>query len=660
MPEHLGTSAMDPFRGNVAHDLDVPRDRDFAPEALDTLLRRSWTTPPGFWGWLSSVDHKSIGRRYIATAFINLLLAGMLAMVMRVQLAAPELRLLNPDLYNQVFTMHGTAMMFLFAVPMFEGAMIYLVPMMIGNRIIAFPRLNAFSYWIYLAGVLFLWGAFALGSGPDVGWFSYVPLAGPAFGVGKRPDVWAQMITFTEVSALAVAVELVVTIFKLRAPGMRVDRIPVFVWASLVTSFMIIFALPGVVLASTCLILDRLVGTHFFDVAQGGDVLLWQHLFWWFGHPEVYIIFLPALGFTSQLVETVSRRPVFGYPLIVLSIIATGLLSFALWVHHMFATGLPRLGDSFFTASSMSIAVPSGIVLFCWIATLASGRLRWSIPLGWILSFYLLFPIGGLTGVMLAAVPFDLQATDSYFVPGHIHFVLLGGAVAPLLGAAWMWFPKLTGRLLDPRLGMVQLVLFTGGVLLSFGPMLLLGMGGLTRRVWTYPDVPLWNLLNLLASLGGWAIGASFLVFLVAMLIAFRRPADAPADPWGAATLEWTLPSPPPPYNFLYPPVVVSRTPAWSDDGVQRVATGLRVDKKEILTTSAVDAEPDMRDPAPTPSIWPLIAAIVTSIIFVASIFTPKAISWGALPFAIALIGWLWPREVHAPVTTQLPQGAPP
>jgi cytochrome c oxidase subunit 1 len=638
----------------LAHDLEVPRDHDYDVATVAVQLQRVWEGPRGLWGWLTSVDHKSIGRRYIVTAFLNLLMAGLLAMIMRLQLMQPELRVLNPDLYNQFFTMHGTAMMFLFAVPMVEGAMIYLVPMMVGNRIIAFPRLNAFSYWMYLGGSLFLWISFALDSGPDVGWFAYVPLAGPEYGAGKRADVWAQMITFTEVSALAVAVEIVVTTLKLRAPGMRLDRVPIFVWSALVTSVMIIFALPGVVLASSCLILDRLLGTHVFNPAEGGDAILWQHLFWWFGHPEVYIIFLPSLGLASHVVETVSQRPAFGYPMIVLSIISTGLLSFALWVHHMFATGLPRLGNSFFSASSMSIAVPSGIVLFCWIATFASGRPRWSIPLGWIVSFFVLFPLGGLTGVMLASVPFDLQATDTYFIPGHIHFVLLGGAVAPLLGAAWFWFPKLTGRTLDPRFGLAQLVLYTGGALLSFGGMLLLGLSGLARRVWTFPDVPIWNALNMATSIGGWAIGASFIVFLVAIFRALARPADAAADPWGAATLEWTLPSPPPPYNFLYAPVVDSRTPAWTQRHEKMVATGLRVDQKEILATTIVDAEPDLRDPVPKPSIWPLLAAIVTSVIFVASIFTPDAITWGAIPFAVVMIGWLYPREAKSPLAAEL------
>src|SRR3954465_7912554 len=345
-------------------DTRRPHDNDLAPPKLDAVLEQTWRTPSGLWGVLTTVDHKIIGRRYIITAFAFLALGGILAALMRIQLAAPEARLMGPDRYNQIFTMHGSNMMFLFAVPVMEAMAVYLVPLMVGTRNIAFPRLNAFSYWMYLAGGIVLWAAFAIDMGPDVGWFAYVPLSGPQYAAGKRADIWAQMITFTEVSALAVAVELVVTIFKMRAPGMSLDRMPLFVWSMLVTSFIIIMAMPAIMIASTSLILDRLVGTHFFNPAEGGDVLLWQHLFWFFGHPEVYIIFLPAVGMVSTMIPTFARRPVFGYLALVMAVIATGILAFGLWVHHMFVTGLPRLGESFFTASSMAIAVPAGIQVF--------------------------------------------------------------------------------------------------------------------------------------------------------------------------------------------------------------------------------------------------------------------------------------------------------
>jgi cytochrome c oxidase subunit I+III len=363
--------------------------------------------------------------------------AGILALLMRLQLARPESRFLGPDLYNQIFTMHGTTMMFLFAVPIMQGLGVYLIPLMVGTRNIAFARLVAFSYYLFLFGGIMLYAAFLLNIGPDVGWFSYVPLAGPEYGPGKRADFWAQMITFTELSSLSIAVALIVTIFQLRAPGMSLNRIPLFVWSILVMSMMVIFAMPSVMLASTMLLMDRLVGTHFFNPAEGGDALLWQHLFWFFGHPEVYIIFIPALGIVSSIIVTFSRRQIFGYTAIVLSLVSTAFMGFGLWVHHMFATDVPQLGQSFFTAASMMIAIPSGVQIFCWIATLWAGRPRLQTPLLFVIGFFFVFVLGGLTGVMLAAVPLDLQVHDTFFVVAHFHYVLIGGAVFPLFGGLY-------------------------------------------------------------------------------------------------------------------------------------------------------------------------------------------------------------------------------
>jgi cytochrome c oxidase subunit 1 len=596
-----------------------------------------------------STDHKSIGRRYIVTAFLHLIFAGLLAMVIRAQLAFPSLRILGPDLYNQFFTMHGTVMMFLFAVPMVEGMMIYLVPLMVGSRIIAFPRLNAFSYWMYLIGGLFVWYAFLMNSGPDAGWFAYPPLSGPEFGVGKRSDVYAQMITFTEVAGLAVAVEIIVTILKFRAVGMKLQRMPIFVWASLVTCIMIVWSMPAIVTTSTFLILDRLVGTHFFNPAEGGDPLLWQHLFWYFAHPEVYIIFLPSVGLASHVVETYCRRRMFGYPAIVLALIAQGFLSFGLWVHHMYATGVPRVGNAFFQASSISIAIPSGTFLFCWLATFATSRVRIGLPILWIISFFVLFLVGGLSGVMLGSVPFDLQVTDTYVIPSHLHFVLLGGAVAPLIAAAWFYFPKITGRILDDRLGKWQWALFLLGCLVAFGAMFALGLSGMTRRVYTYSADSGWGLLNFVASLGGWAIGLSFLLFAINIVKSLMSPANAPANPHDASTLEWSVSSPPPAYNYARIPAVDSRTPVWDHREGMPFITGLRVDQREVLITSAIETHPEMRDHVPEPTLWPLIAAIVSGTVLILSIYTPHAITWGAIPVGIALLLWLYPRKILAP-----------
>jgi cytochrome c oxidase subunit 1 len=540
--------------------------------------------------------------------------------------------------------MHGANMMFLFAVPVMEAMAVYLVPLMVGTRNIAFPRLNAFSYWMFLAGGTLLWVAFALDMGPDVGWFAYVPLSGPQYAAGKRADIWAQMITFTEVSALAVAVEIVVTVFKQRAPGMSLDRIPLFVWSMLVTSFIIIMAMPAIMIASTCLIMDRLIGTHFFNPAEGGDVLLWQHLFWFFGHPEVYIIFLPAVGMVSTMVATFARRPVFGYLALVMALIATAILAFGLWVHHMFVTGLPRLGESFFTASSMAIAVPAGIQIFCWLATLWDGRPVFKTPLLFVIGFIVTFVVGGLTGVMVASVPFDTQVHDTYFVVAHFHYVLIGGAVFPLLGAVYYWFPKMTGRMMSERLGKWAFWLIVIGFNLTFFPMHILGLQGMPRRVYTYqPDMP-WYGLNMFVSLSAIILVAGFLVFFIDAIRSARRGAIAPDNPWDAPTLEWSTASPPPSFNFARMPVVSGANPLWEQPEIMAVASGLRTDRRELVVTTLTKAIPQAREASPRNSIWPLWTAVATSVMLIWSIFTPWAVVWGSIPVAMALIGWFWPK----------------
>jgi cytochrome c oxidase subunit I+III len=633
-------------------DLHRPFDTGLGDAELDAALVGSWGDPPGLWGWLVTTEHKRIAVRYIVTALGFFALGGILAGLMRIQLARPENGFIGPDLYNQMFTVHGTSMMFLFAVPVMESIGLYIVPLMLGTRNVAFPKLNAFGYWMYLFGGLFLYTSFFVNSGPDVGWFSYVPLAGPEYGIGKRADVWAQTVTFTEVAALVGAVQLVTTILKMRAPGMTIARMPLFVWAMLVTAFMIIFSMPAVVLASTMLIVDRLVGTHFFNYAEGGSSLLWQHLFWFFGHPEVYIIFVPALGMVSTIVTTFARRPVFGHLAIVLSMIATGFLGFGLWVHHMFATGLPRLGNSFFTAASMMIAIPSGIQIFCWIATLWGSRPALRTPLLFVIAFFVDFIIGGLTGVMLASVPLDLQVHDTYFVVAHLHYVLIGGAVFPLFGAIYYWFPKVTGRMLGERLGRWNFWLFFVGFNLTFFPMHILGLIGMPRRVYTYPADMGWGPLNLLATIGAGLIALSVLAFIANMAISLRRGSLAGANPWDAETLEWATSSPPPPYNFARLPFVTSLTPLWSERLTLTVVEGLRTDRREVLVTSVNDALPIQREQLPEPSIWPLAAAIVSSIVLVWSIFTPWAITYGAIPVLIVLVGWFWPKKPPEPEDT--------
>jgi len=624
---------------------------DFTGPALHEMLARTWSDAPGLWGWITTVDHKRVGRRYIVTAFVFLGLGGILALLMRLQLATPDSGLISADRYNQIFSMHGTTMMFLFAVPVMEAMAIYLIPLMMGTRQIAFPRLNAFSYWIYLFGGCFLWIAFVLNIGPEAGWFSYVPLAGPEYSPGKRTDVWAQLITFTEVAALAGAIELITTILKQRAPGMSLNRMPLFAWSILVTSFMIIFAMPAVMLASSFLISDRLVGTQFYNPTEGGDALLWQHLFWFFGHPEVYIIFIPAVGFVSQITETFTRREVFGYPLMVLAVVSIGLMAFGLWVHHMFATGLPRVGYSFYTAASMMIALPGGVQIFCWIASIWSGRPRWETPLLWVIAFIITFVMGGLTGVMVASVPLDLQLHDSYFVVAHFHYVLIGGAVFPLLGAVTYWFPKFTGRMMAEPLGKWNVALAFIAFHLTFFPMHITGLLGMPRRVYTYPAGAGWDTLNLLSSIGAFVFAASLLLFIGNAVTSLRNGRMAGANPWDAASLEWLPSSPPPTYNFAHIPRVESRTPLW--DGEPAVIPGLRTDKRELLVTTGVDALPDIRDASAPPNGWPLFAAIATTIMFTGSIFTPWAVVWGAALMAPPLILWFWPHDPLEPKPEQ-------
>ncbi|MDB5570152.1 MAG: cytochrome c oxidase, subunit [Hyphomicrobiales bacterium] len=620
------------------------RDTQLDAAELHARLARTWGSGRGLLAALSTVDHKIIGRRYIVTAFLFLFLAGLSAVAMRLQLARPESALMGPDLYNQLFTMHGTTMMFLFAVPVMEAFAVYLVPLMVGTRNIAFPRLNAFSYYVYVFGGLMLWVAFALNIGPDTGWFAYVPLSGPENSPGKRVDFWAQMITFTEVAALAVSVEIITTVFKQRAPGMTLDRLPLSVWTQLVTAFVVIFAMPAVMLASTMLILDRLVETHFFNPAEGGDALLWQHMFWFFGHPEVYIIFLPATGFVSSIVVTFSRRPMFGYLPMVLSVISVGFLSFGLWVHHMFTAGVPQLGASFFTGASMLIAIPNGVQIFCWIATLWDGKPVFRTPLLFALGFIVIFVIGGLTGVMVASVPIDTQVHDTYFVVAHFHYVLIGGAVFPLLGAVYYWFPKLTGRMMSERLGTWHFWLAFVSFNVAFFPMHILGLQGMPRRVYAYQAEMGWGPLNLLVTIGAAFFFLSFVLFLWNAVTSLRAGAPAGDNPWDAGTLEWATSSPPSPQNFDRIPFVTHREPLWAQRDALTVVAGLAVDHREVLVTSVTEARPDLRETSPAPSIWPFVSAIAVGATFIASIFTPWGVVWGAAPVGVALICWFWPK----------------
>lgn len=607
-------------------------------------LQRLWQAPAGRLGWFTAVNHKDIGRRYIATGLIYFLLAGVAALLMRLQLMFPENSLINAELYNQLFSTHGTTMMFLFAVPIMQGVGLYIVPLMIGTRDVAFPRMNALGYYMFLFAGILLWGSLVVGAAPDGGWTGYTPLTETRFSPARGIDIYSAVISLTEVSALIAATELIVTILRMRAPGMSLNRMPIFVWASLVTSLMIIFAMPAVVIGSTLLTLDRSIGTQFYNSDRGGDPLLWQHLFWFFGHPEVYIIFIPGIGMAAEVITTFARRPMAGYTYLVLAIVAIGVVSFALWVHHMFATGLPSLSLSFFGATSTLIAIPSGIQIFAALTTLWHGKLVFKTPLLYIFGFIFTFVIGGITGVMLASVAVDWQVHDTYFVVAHFHYVLIGGAIFPLIAGLYYWFPKITGRLLDEGLGRANFWLTLIGFHLTFFPMHLSGLRGMPRRVYTYLAGVGWDELNLLSTIGALILGVGILLLIVNIIRSLRAGEPAGDNPWGAPTLEWGTTSPPLRYNFEPLPRVHSRYPLWeppTDPDTANVEFSL--ERREALGTSTLDAKPEMRIPLPGNTVIPFLTAIAAAGIIISLMFSLTLFIVSSLLTTMLLFIWHWP-----------------
>jgi cytochrome c oxidase subunit I+III len=609
-------------------------------------LDRTWGAPPGFVGWLSQVNHRAIGKRYIVTAIAFFLIGGLDALRIRLQLAVPGAEVLGADAYGAAFTMHGTTMMFLFAIPIMEGVGIYLVPLMIGARDMAMPRLNAFGYWVYFIAGTSLYVAYFLGVPPTGGWFAYPPLTRREYLGDAGLDFWATMITFIEIAALVAAVELIVTIFKQRAPGMSLNRMPVLVWSVLVMAFMIVFAMPPLMVGSVMLALDRAFGTHFFNPIGGGDPLLWQHIFWFFGHPDVYIIMVPAFGILSMVLVTAARRALFGYTAVVLSLVAIGFLSFGLWVHHMFATGLPILGMSFFSAASMMVAIPSGVQVFCWIATIWNGSVRVTTSFLFAVGAVFTFVLGGVTGVMLASVPFDLQVHDTFFVVAHFHYVLFGGVVFPLFAGFFHWYPKLTGRLLWEGLGRWNFWLMFVGFHITFFPQHQLGFLGMPRRVFTYLPELGWGNLNLVSTIGAFVLALGVLLFLVNALLSGVVGGRAGDNPWEADSLEWATSSPPPNYNFQYIPTVGSRYPLWEEAGAtEPLHIELRSDRRETPTTDGLDARPQARLVLPGPTLVPLFAAFAVGFTFLGLVFNPWLVPIGGALTFVALVVWLWPTD---------------
>ena len=517
-----------------------------------------------------TVDHKELGLMYIGTALIFLVVAGLMAVAIRLQLAIPNNTLLEPEVFNRFFTMHGTAMVFLVGMPIIAGLGNYLVPLMIGTRDMAFPRLNAFGYWMFVFGALLLYfsylGAPGLnghGSAPDVGWFAYAPLTGHAFSRGHSTDYWILSLLLTSVGSTVSAINVVVTALTLRCRGMKLLRMPLFVWMMLVTNFMIILALPSLSAAQIMLLIDRYLGGHFFDTQSGGSAVLWQHFFWIFGHPEVYILIIPGFACLSEIIPVFSRKPIFGYPVMVGATTMIAFISFGVWAHHMFTVGMTSVGNTFFAISTMLVGVPTGIKIFNWLGTMYGGKIRLEIPMIFCLGFLFQFLIAGLTGVMLAVTPFDWQLSDSYFVVAHFHYVLIGGLLYALFAGFYYWYPKAVGRLLNRKLGLWHFWLFTIGFHLTFDTMHFSGLLGMPRRIFTYDMGRGWETLNLIGSVGAifQAVGVLFLV--INILRSLRHGKVAGNDPWDAWTLEWGTTSPPPVYNFENIPVVRSRRPLW-------------------------------------------------------------------------------------------------
>ena len=634
---------------SASEDADGARSSSVALR-LHRDLDRIWGTPAGI-GRLSAVNHTIIGRRFIIAAAVFFTIGGLLAMLIRAQLATPHGAFVGPDLYNQIFTMHGTVMMFLFAIPMLEGVAIYLLPKMLGARDLAFPRLTAYGFWCYVFGGSILIVAMLLGAAPDSGWFMYTPLSSGVHSPGINADVWLLGITFVEISALCAAVEITVTILKIRAPGMTLDRMPLLAWYLLVTAGMMLLGFPPLILGSILLEVERAFDIPFFDPARGGDPLLWQHLFWLFGHPEVYIIFLPAAGMVSTILPVLARREIIGYTWIVVSVVSVGFLSLGLWVHHMFTVGIPHVALGLSSAVSMLVAIPTGVQVFAWLGTLLDGRPQWKLPMLYLFGFFFVFVLGGLTGVMVAVVPFDWQVHDTHFVVAHLHYVLVGGFVFPILAAAYYWLPHFTGRVGRYPLGQTAFWLIFIGFNLTFFIMHLTGLLGMPRRVFSYEPGWGWDLPNLISSFGGFIMTIGFALFAVDIGLQIRFGRTAPRNPWDADSLEWATATPPPSYNFASLPAVSGRHPLEDAPGLPGDLAGgrgylgfTREGRQETLGIHMTDATPDQVIVLPRRTFLPLFTAGATGLVFLGLLFKVYWLSVFGAVLTLALF-LLWTRS---------------
>lgn len=585
----------------------------------------------GLMDWFTTVDHKKIGILYIVGSTFFLFVGGFEALLMRTQLAQSNLKILSPDLYNQIFTMHGTTMVFMVIMPFLVGLGNYIVPLMIGARDMAYPRLNALGVWMYILGALFMNLSYFVGGAPAAGWFGYAPLSSVPFSSTVGIDFWILGLEILGASSIAGAVNFVVTILWMRTPGMTMNRMPIFVWTTLVTAFLLLFALPSIAAALFLLFFDRHFGTFFFNPAGGGDPLLWQHLFWFFGHPEVYIMILPAMGIVSEVLPVFSRKPLFGYEAIAYSSVAIGFIGFTVWAHHMFAVGMPPIVNAAFALASMIIAVPTAIKIFNWIATMWGGSLNLQSAMLFSIGFIALFVIGGLGGIFLATVPVDFQITDSYFVVGHLHYVLFGGSIFGIFSGLYYWFPKMTGRYLNEKLGKIHFALQFIGMTLAFFPMHLLGVLGMPRRIYTYGAGLGWDTINLIETIGAYTIALSVVFFVINVYLSLQNGAKAKDDAWEGHTLEWATSSPPPAYNFAAVPTVASRRPLWdlNHGGPQ-------------MTMGAVESVH-----LPSPSYWPFVLALGLVVMMLGVIFFDQFAFLpfvGLVVFAAGFAGWIIQR----------------
>jgi cytochrome c oxidase subunit 1 len=573
----------------------------------------------GIWSWITTVDHKRIGTLYLWTALTFFIIGGLEAVLIRTQLAAPNMGFVSAETYNQLFTMHGTTMVFLAIMPLSAAFFNYLIPLQIGARDVAFPRLNAFSYWIYLFGGIFITLPILFSVAPDGGWFGYAPLTTNRFSMGPNIDFWVLGLQILGISSLAAAFNFITTIINMRAPGMTLMRMPMFTWMSFVVQFLLILAFPPITIALFFLLMDRFFGTNFYAIAAGADPLLWQHLFWVFGHPEVYILILPAFGLVSEVLPTFSKKPLFGYNVMVYSGIMIGFLGFGVWAHHMFAVGMGAVADTIFSMMTMLIGIPTGVKIFNWIATMWSGEIRFTVPMKFAIALIAMFTIGGISGVMHSSPPADLQQTDTYFVVAHFHYVLFGGSIMGIFAGIYHYFPKMTGRFMSEKIGNWHFWLTFIAFNLTFFPMHFAGMLGMPRRVYTYDAGQGWEVFNLMATAGTYLLVVATLFFVWNFIRSGKKGEIAGNDPWGAGTLEWSIPSPPPEYNFAQIPEVTSRYPLWDLKDPSKTA-GIDHSHADALTITDAHAVPvheeterhtakELGIPMPFPTFKPFVAA---------------------------------------------------